>query len=102
MDKSLSIEDAIKAFKALPEKGRDDFFDQLKLERGVKVAFAVAGRSHKRKHRWDSAQGRVVSIRFTDEQYEMVRERAASDKLSVGEYLKWLATRSHTKSKAAT
>ncbi len=44
----------------------------------------------KRKHRWATAKGRVVSVRFSDTEYLMVEDRAKARSLSMGEYLRWL------------
>ncbi len=44
----------------------------------------------KKKHRWATAKGKVVGVRFSDVEYTMVAERAFDRKLSPGEYLKWL------------
>ncbi len=86
--------------KALPAEGRAEFADKLKREGAVGVAFTVAGKHRIRKHRWSSATGKVVSIRFTDTEYTVLLGLAAGKGLSVGDYLKWLATRSHNKRKA--
>ena len=45
----------------------------------------------KRKHRWATAKGQVVSVRLSDLEYETVGRRAEVLGLSVGEYLRWLS-----------
>jgi hypothetical protein len=94
MGKGIEVTEIL---KALPRGARAEFADKLKREGGVEVAFTIAGKRRKRKHRWGSAGGKVYSVRFTDVQNELVVRRAAGLGLSPGEYLKWLATRSHTK-----
>lgn len=84
----------------LKEKGAEaakDLVKRLKRETGVNVAFTVAPQGRKRKHRWGTVEGKVVAVRFTDGQYAAVVRRAAGKGLSVGDYLKWLSTRSHHK-----
>ena len=44
----------------------------------------------KRKHRWATAKGSVVSVRFSDSEYEMVERRAKGRGMSMGAYLRWL------------
>ena len=44
----------------------------------------------KRKHRWATVKGKVVSVRFSDVEYEMVERRARGRGMSIGAYLKWL------------
>ena len=44
----------------------------------------------KRKHRWATAKGSVVSGRFSDSEYEMVERRAKGRGMSMGAYLRWL------------
>ena len=45
----------------------------------------------KKKHRWATVKGRVVSVRFADYEYKVVEARAREHGLSSGEYLKWLS-----------
>jgi hypothetical protein len=75
---------------------------RLKAETGVDIAFTVVAKGRKRKHRWGTAQGRVVAVRFTDGQYAVVARRAAGKELSIGDYLKWLVIRSHSKKIASS
>ena len=48
---------------------------------------------------WHRAKGVVVSIRFTDEQYEVLHRRAVAKTLSIGDYVKWMITRNHHRTK---
>jgi hypothetical protein len=95
--KGIEVKDIL---QSLPSEQRPEFVKRLKAGTGVEVAFTVAGKGRKRKHRWGSARGKVVAIRFTDAQYGLVARRAAGKGLSVGDYLKWLACRSHLKGKS--
>jgi hypothetical protein len=61
------------------------------------VVDEAGGEGRKRKHRWETAKGHVIAVRFTDEQFESVSRRAATNEMSPGEYVKWLATREHRK-----
>jgi len=90
--KGIRIEDLL---QGLSSDERQDFVKRVKAEGGVSVSLTVADKRRKRKHRWDSATGRVIAVRFTDSQYVIVSRRAEAKGLSPGEYLKWLATRSH-------
>ena len=92
MTKGIRVEDLM---QGLGPDERQDFVKRLKSEGGVSVSLTVADKRRKRKHRWNSATGRVVAVRFTESQYEVVSRRAEGKGLSTGEYLKWLATRSH-------
>ena len=47
-------------------------------------------RGIKRKHRWATVKGSVVSVRFSDSEYEIVERRAKGRGMSIGAYLKWL------------
>lgn len=49
------------------------------------------GKKSRRKNRWATAKGRVVSVRFSEEDYFIVSGRAKNRGLSVGEYLRWIA-----------
>ncbi len=44
----------------------------------------------KRKHRWATVKGKVVSVRFSDLEYGIVERRAEGRGVSIGEYIKWL------------
>jgi len=44
----------------------------------------------KRKHRWATVKGKVVSVRLSDLEYEIVERRAKGRGMSIGAYLKWL------------
>lgn len=94
MVKGIDIEDIA---RSLPPEELAEFAKRLKAEGGVEVVFTVAGKRRKRKHRWASAEGKVVAVRFTDAEYEVVARRAAAKGLSTGGYLKWLSTRLHKK-----
>ncbi len=94
MGKGINVQDIL---KSLPPGERREFADKLKREGGVEVAFTVTGKRRKRKHRWASAEGKVVAIRFTDGQYEVIARRAEARGLSPGDYLKWLSIRKHKK-----
>jgi hypothetical protein len=96
--------DAQDILAALPPEARDDFKQQIKQQGGVEVTFTVSKAGHKRKHRWASAKGHVVAVRFTDEQYAIVSSRAADNGRSPGEYLKWLGhqDQANDKPKAVT
>jgi len=97
MGKGIEVTEIL---KALPREARAEFADKLKREGGVEVAFTVAGKRRKRKYRWGTAKGRVVAVRFTDSQYEILSRRAAKAGISVGEYLKVRAVGNRSKGKA--
>jgi hypothetical protein len=89
---------AIKAediLESLPVEQRPEFAKRLKSEAGVQVSFTVAGQGRKRKHRWGSAQGKVVAVRLTDAEYASVSGQAAGAGLSPGLYLRRLATQGY-------
>ena len=86
MTKGVHIDEIL---QALPRRQRADFVDKLK--RGGGVSLTVARSYGKRKHRWDSAEGKVVAIRLTDAEFQIVSGRAAAKKLSPGLYLKSLS-----------
>jgi len=94
MVKGVEVGDIL---KALPVEARAEFAEKLKREGGVEVAFTVASKGRKRKHRWGNVEGRAVAVRFTESEYELVSRRAAARGLSPGLYLKWLATRVHSR-----
>jgi predicted nucleotidyltransferase len=84
----------------LEEKGAEaakDLVKRLRRETGVDIAFTVLPKRRKRKHRWGTARGKVVAVRFTDSQYQHLTERASKQGKSVGDFVKWLCTRSHHK-----
>ena len=85
MVKGINVEDIV---KSLPAAERLEFANRLKAQGVADVTLTVAGKGRKRKHRWGSVKGRVVAIRFTDAQYEVLEKRAADENLSVGDYLK--------------
>ena len=89
--------DAQDILAALPPEARDDFKQQVKQQGGVEVTFTVSKAARKRKHRWASAKGHVIAVRFTDEQYAIVSSRAADNNRSPGEYLKWIGSQDHGK-----
>jgi len=92
MVKGIHVQDIL---RALPETERAEFARELKRETGVGLTLTVAGKSRVRKHRWASVKGHPVTVRFADAEFKVVSARAAAKGLSVGLYLKWLATRSH-------
>ena len=94
MVKGINVEDIL---EALPLEGQAEFSDKLKSEGGVEVTFTVTGKRRKRKQRLGAGGSRVVSLRLTEEQFEVLGRRANGKGLSVGDYVKWLATRSHRK-----
>jgi hypothetical protein len=94
MRNAINAEDIL---AALPTEARQEFKNRLKSETGVEFTLGISKRQ--RKHRWASAKGHVVAIRFTDEQYAIVRDRAKDNGRSPGEYIKWQITRSHLKPK---
>ena len=96
MVKGIKVEDIL---QSLPSEQRSELVKRIKSESGVEVTFTVAGKGRKRKHRWGTVKGKVVAVRFSDAEYFVVGRRAAGKGLSVGDYLKWLATRSHLRLK---
>jgi len=92
MAKSIHIDEIL---KVLPRQQRAEFVDKLK--RGGGVSLTVARSYGKRKHRWDTAEGKVVAIRLTDGEFQIVSNRAATKKLSPGLYLKSLFLNGGTK-----
>lgn len=57
----------------------------------------ASGEGRKRKHRWETAKGHVIAVRFTEAEFEGISRRAATNEMSPGMYIKWLATREHRK-----
>ncbi len=47
-------------------------------------------KSIKRKHRWATVKGSVESVRFSDNEYEIVERRAKGRGMSMGAYLRLL------------
>ena len=94
MVNGIDVDDII---KALPLEGRTELADMLKREGGVEVTFRIASKRRKQGHRLGAVKNRVVSLRLTEGQFEVVERRANGKGLSVGDYVKWLATRSHRK-----
>ena len=43
-----------------------------------------------KKNRWATASGKVVSVRLTEVDYNLVVRHASSRKMLVGKYLRWL------------
>lgn len=66
-----------------------DIVKQLRAE-GLDVTLTLQPRKRRRQHRWDSAKGKVVAVRFTDTEYRLLERRAKAKGLSPGGYLKWL------------
>jgi hypothetical protein len=73
-----------------------NIMQQLRAE-GFDLALTLRPRKRRRKNRWASAKGKVVAVRFTDADYEILERTAKAKGLSPGGYLKWLATRSNGK-----
>lgn len=74
-----------------------DFARRVKKETGTDLAFTLVEKGRKRKHRWGTAQGRVVAVRYTDAEYEKLEGRARPNRWSVGAQVKFETTRSHRK-----
>ena len=87
MVKGIKVEDIL---QSLPSEQRPELVKRLKTEAGVDLTFTVAAKGRKRKHRWESAKGVVVAVRFSDAEFGAVSRRAAEKGLSPGLYLKWL------------
>ncbi len=56
-------------------------------------------RKVKRKHRWETVKGKVVSVRLSDLEYEIVERRAKGRGMSIGAYLKWLTRKTRERSR---
>lgn len=92
MAKGIPVEDIL---KALPPQQQTELID--KLRRGGGVSVNISRSYRKRKHRWDTAEGKVISVRFTIAEFDKVCDRAQHRGETPGLYLKYLATRSHKK-----
>jgi len=53
-----------------------DMAKRLKAEGAVNVTLTVQPRQRRRKNRWHTAKGRVVGVRFTDTEYELLERTA--------------------------
>ncbi len=67
---------------------------QLRSQGAPDLTLALQPRKRRRKNRWHTAKGKVVGVRFTDAEYQMVDKTARAEGLSPGAYLKQMATRS--------
>ena len=55
------------------------------------------GRKRKKSSRWHTIQGKVVSMRFSDTEYILVKDRAKNRRKSIGLYIKWLLRKTRDK-----
>jgi hypothetical protein len=100
MAKGVPVDEILKSMTA---EQRAEFAREVKSQSGVVISLTVAGRGRKRKHRWAGVKGKVVAVRFSDQQYGILVERVAGlsevepEVRSPGDYLKWLAFRRHGK-----
>ena len=85
MVKGIDVQNIL---KVLPPEGRTEFAKRLKAEGGVEVTFTVAGKRRKRKHRWASAEGRVVAVRLSDSVYGRIKVLTAKEGLTVSAWCK--------------
>lgn len=50
--------------------------------------------------RWHTVTGKVISIRLSDSQFQVISRRAADKGLSPGDYIKWTILRNRHKGKS--